>query len=118
MAASFSNDSSSLLIQDGYVLIVVHSHCTPAEPRLDSYGHCSLAHPSLCTAKAVRAYFVDGVVPEYGTICVSDPGFLFPAPPEVEVEERGMEEEDGLKGALASLAVERASRQWGKLGVL
>lgn len=35
----------------------------------DSPGHCSLAGTSLCTTKAVRAYFRDGVLPEEGTVC-------------------------------------------------
>lgn len=33
-----------------------------------SYGHCSLSMPSLCTAKHVRRYFRDGVLPEVGTL--------------------------------------------------
>ncbi|GAA5827770.1 hypothetical protein JCM3770_005415, partial [Rhodotorula araucariae] len=45
-----------------------------------SFGHCSLAQPSLCTAKHVRSYFLDGVVPAYNTRCDSDEGFLFPHP--------------------------------------
>ncbi|OCH84673.1 hypothetical protein OBBRIDRAFT_763985 [Obba rivulosa] len=35
----------------------------------DSPGHCSLALPSLCTVKHVRAYFRDGSLPPEGTIC-------------------------------------------------
>lgn len=35
----------------------------------DGYGHCSISQPSLCTAKAVRAYFQDGTLPDPGTIC-------------------------------------------------
>lgn len=31
--------------------------------------HCSLAAPSLCTAKAIRAYFRNGTLPEPGTMC-------------------------------------------------
>lgn len=38
----------------------------------DSYGHCSYTQPSVCTAKAVRRYFVEGVLPEEGTVCESD----------------------------------------------
>lgn len=36
--------------------------------------HTSLAAPSTCTAKAVRAYFQDGVLPQDGTRC--DPELL------------------------------------------
>lgn len=38
----------------------------------NSHGHCSLAVPSVCTAKAVRRYFGEGRVPEEGTICEPD----------------------------------------------
>ena len=34
------------------------------------YGHCTIGcHDSLCTAKAIRNHFVDGVLPEAGTKC-------------------------------------------------
>lgn len=45
-----------------------------------SFGHCSVAHPSLCTAKTIRSYFLDGTVPAPGTHCTADDGFLFPHP--------------------------------------
>ncbi|GJN91103.1 hypothetical protein Rhopal_004120-T1 [Rhodotorula paludigena] len=61
MQAGFGNESATLLVQNGF-------------------GHCSMAHPSLCTAKKLRAYFVDGVVPAYDTRCEVDDGFLFPHP--------------------------------------
>lgn len=118
MARSFSNDSSSLLIQDGCVFIMPSFRSQSYEARYHRYGHCSLAHPSLCTAKAVRAYFNDGVVPEYGTTCVSDPGFLFPTPKEGNAEAWDREVDGRLRSALASLAVERASQKWGRMGVL
>jgi len=38
----------------------------------NSYGHCSLAAPSLCTAKHLRAYFENGTLPEEGTVCEVD----------------------------------------------
>ena len=34
--------------------------------------HCSHALPSLCTTKAMRAFFADGTLPEEGTICSVD----------------------------------------------
>ncbi|KAE8343267.1 hypothetical protein BDV24DRAFT_33957 [Aspergillus arachidicola] len=37
-----------------------------------SYGHASLGQASLCTAKATRAYFMDGTLPEPGTKCEID----------------------------------------------
>lgn len=38
----------------------------------NSYGHCSLAAPSLCTAKHIRAYYENGTIPEEGTVCEVD----------------------------------------------
>ncbi|KAK7047751.1 hypothetical protein VNI00_006079 [Paramarasmius palmivorus] len=35
----------------------------------DCAGHCSIAAPSICTARAVRSYFVNGTLPEPGTVC-------------------------------------------------
>jgi len=35
----------------------------------DGYGHSSIGHPSLCTAKAIRAYFLDGQLPGKGAVC-------------------------------------------------
>jgi TAP-like protein len=35
----------------------------------DAYGHCSIAQPSVCTSKAIQAYFVNGTVPAPGTVC-------------------------------------------------
>ncbi|KAM0755476.1 alpha/beta-hydrolase [Meredithblackwellia eburnea MCA 4105] len=59
MSQGFGAESASLLIQNGY-------------------GHCSIAQPSHCTGKAIRQYFLEGLVPEYGTICDSDPGYIYP----------------------------------------
>jgi len=38
----------------------------------NGYGHCSNAQPSLCTAKAIQAYFNNGTLPAPGTICQPD----------------------------------------------
>ncbi|KAF5311062.1 hypothetical protein D9619_008144 [Psilocybe cf. subviscida] len=35
----------------------------------DSVGHASVSAPSVCTQKYVRDYFVDGTLPEPGTVC-------------------------------------------------
>ncbi|KAF8959383.1 TAP-like protein-domain-containing protein [Flammula alnicola] len=35
----------------------------------DSAGHCSISAPSVCTQKYVRDYFIDGTLPEPGTVC-------------------------------------------------
>lgn len=38
----------------------------------DGEGHCSSAGVSFCTARALRAYFQTGVLPEKGTVCAVD----------------------------------------------
>ncbi|KAK5219066.1 hypothetical protein LTR99_006552 [Exophiala xenobiotica] len=38
----------------------------------NGYGHCSIAQPSLCSAKYVQAYFNNGTLPAPGTICEVD----------------------------------------------
>lgn len=38
----------------------------------DSEGHTSWSSPSLCTAKAARAYFQTGAIPDPGTICKAE----------------------------------------------
>ncbi|KAK4052692.1 hypothetical protein OIV83_001979 [Microbotryomycetes sp. JL201] len=87
----FTRDSASLLIQDGF-------------------GHCSLAHPSLCTAKTIRRYLLDGVVPEYGTRCDSDPGYLFPEPREQQIWAHAADKDDmALVQALDKLADHQAT---------
>ncbi|KAI5119053.1 hypothetical protein M0805_005919 [Coniferiporia weirii] len=35
----------------------------------NSSGHCSISASSLCTLKTVRNYFIDGALPEKGTVC-------------------------------------------------
>lgn len=35
----------------------------------DTEGHCSSASVSFCTARALRAYFQTGKLPEKGTVC-------------------------------------------------
>ncbi|KAG9103495.1 hypothetical protein FRC06_010377 [Ceratobasidium sp. 370] len=59
MSEAFGNKSAVLLVQEGF-------------------GHCTLAHPSVCTAKILKDYFVKGKVPAPGTHCKPEPGYLFP----------------------------------------
>ncbi|KZO96037.1 alpha/beta-hydrolase [Calocera viscosa TUFC12733] len=75
MVKRFGNASASLLIQDGY-------------------GHCSLAHPSLCTARKIASYFFDGDIPKHGTTCKSDSGFIFVTHEEAAERMDGLNEED------------------------
>ncbi|GAA5830967.1 hypothetical protein JCM5353_004456 [Sporobolomyces roseus] len=84
MAANFGSESATLLIQEGF-------------------GHCSVSHPSLCTAKKARAYFLEGKVPKMNTTCTADEGFLFPHPDQDEVEVLSIEDAS-LRKALHGLA--------------
>ncbi|THH27977.1 hypothetical protein EUX98_g6208 [Antrodiella citrinella] len=54
----------------------------------DSLGHGSIAAASLCTAKAVRAYFQNGTLPEDGTVCA--------------VESRMFDEQLSISGTLSA----------------
>ncbi|KAJ6510771.1 Alpha/Beta hydrolase protein, partial [Mycena sanguinolenta] len=46
----------------------------------DSPGHCSIASVSLCTFKYIREYFLDGTLPESGTVCAVDIPLFPPSP--------------------------------------
>ncbi|KAG8716478.1 hypothetical protein FRC09_015710 [Ceratobasidium sp. 395] len=59
MSRGFGKESASLLVQQGF-------------------GHCTVAHPSLCTYKHIRNYFVEGKVPANGTHCTPEPGYIYP----------------------------------------
>ncbi|GAA6032626.1 hypothetical protein JCM8097_004848 [Rhodosporidiobolus ruineniae] len=86
MVAGFGEDSARLLVQNGF-------------------GHCSFAHPSLCTAKAYRNYLLDNVLPEPNSTCDGDPAFLFPHPGETGTTVEALSQEDReLKEALEELS--------------
>ena len=38
----------------------------------ESYGHCTLSSPSLCTTRHVREYFNNGTLPAEGAVCGVD----------------------------------------------
>ncbi|PNY23285.1 Carboxylesterase A [Tolypocladium capitatum] len=66
-----------------------------------SYGHCSIAAPSTCTARHIQAYFQNGTLPTSGTVCEQDYGlFGMPAPGDVNVLGR----RDELERAVHELA--------------
>lgn len=73
MAEGFGRESGSLLIQDGR-------------------GHCTLAEPSLCSIKAIQSYLVNGTVPAWGTVCVSEDNVAFPDKEEMRVLAKDDEE--------------------------
>ncbi|GAA5978813.1 hypothetical protein JCM5350_004830 [Sporobolomyces pararoseus] len=101
MAHNFGPESATLLVQNGF-------------------GHCSVAHPSMCTAKKARAYFLEGSVPKMNTTCDADPGFLFPhssSSSSFSVETLSAEDSK-LKQALHGLAEKMGERQSRGLGPL
>ncbi|KAJ7706732.1 hypothetical protein B0H17DRAFT_1192308 [Mycena rosella] len=70
----------------------------------NGYGHCSTNHPSVCVAKALKAYMINGTLFPEGTVCEPDAGFIFP-PKDEEGEELGYDPGDrALARALRSLA--------------
>ncbi|CCL98563.1 uncharacterized protein FIBRA_00563 [Fibroporia radiculosa] len=72
----------------------------------NSFGHCSRSAPSLCTAKYVREYFVNGTLPEEETVCeVDELPFVGPAAEGWEKLSRYSDEDRSLMEALRGLAV-------------
>lgn len=45
---------------------------------IKGYGHCSLAQPSLCMARHLRAYLEHGTMPDYHTVCDGDRPYFHP----------------------------------------
>jgi len=74
---------------------------------VQGYGHCSIAMPSLCLARHVRAFLSNGRVPESHTLCEVDGGYFMP--PEEDPMKAGQEmfantEEQRLHAAQVILA--------------
>ncbi|KAH7334290.1 TAP-like protein-domain-containing protein [Rhizoctonia solani] len=84
MGRAFGEESATLLIQHGY-------------------GHCSIAHPSLCTAQNIRDYFVSGKVPKNGTHCTPEPGYIYPNVNKTEARTSLSKRDEDLLGALVRL---------------
>ncbi|CCM02026.1 uncharacterized protein FIBRA_04102 [Fibroporia radiculosa] len=71
----------------------------------NSFGHCSLSAPSLCTAKYIREYFINGTLPEEGTICeVDELPFVGPFGGETDKLMGVSDEDKSLLDALRGLA--------------
>lgn len=65
---------------------------------VETYGHCSLAMPSLCAARHVRAFFANGTMPDEDVKCAADgPYYINP--------------NKGNKGNIKALAGEDAEAQ-------
>lgn len=73
-----------------------------------SYGHASVAAPSTCTARAIRAYFQDGTLPAPGTHCDQDYE-LFEDPSPAAAE--GQDDNDDGDGGLLAWAASELSRK-------
>ncbi|KAL0580846.1 hypothetical protein V5O48_001138 [Marasmius crinis-equi] len=57
----------------------------------DSAGHCSLSSPSVCTARIIRNYFVNGTLPKAGTWCTIDGSPFDPPSSSFGIGEQGAE---------------------------
>ncbi|KAJ7080072.1 Alpha/Beta hydrolase protein [Mycena crocata] len=44
----------------------------------NGYGHCSTNHPSVCIAKTLKEYMINGTLFPEGTVCKPDEGIMFP----------------------------------------
>ncbi|KAK8129356.1 hypothetical protein PG999_001736 [Apiospora kogelbergensis] len=66
----------------------------------NSYGHASVAAPSICSARAIRAYFQNGSLPVPDTHCDQDFG-LFEDPP---VQTKDGQDDDSLAFAVGALS--------------
>ncbi|GJE89473.1 alpha/beta hydrolase [Phanerochaete sordida] len=77
----------------------------------DSAGHGSLAATSLCTAKAIRAYFKDGKLPPNGTVCGVE-SRMFPVGTEIQLSLQGEDREvmDAWRGIRASVEIPKLGR--------
>ncbi|KAF7550422.1 hypothetical protein G7046_g8019 [Stylonectria norvegica] len=74
----------------------------------NSYGHCSLAAASTCTARHIRAYFQNGTLPPDGTECEPDYK-LFELPDAEEAMAQQMGELESAVWGLAEVDVGMAS---------
>ncbi|KAF9040650.1 TAP-like protein-domain-containing protein [Panaeolus papilionaceus] len=79
----------------------------------DSPGHCSVSAPSTCTQTYIRKYFVEGTLPEPGTICPTDTpifGYQHVVPPnsvQKAFSSLSAEEQD-IYGAIQELSKKNA----------
>lgn len=66
-------------------------------------GHCSIAMPSLCTAKAIGDYFQKGILPSQGTVCAVD---AKPFDPDWKMRSKGIQDsaEKNIREAIEFLA--------------
>ncbi|KAF9040647.1 TAP-like protein-domain-containing protein [Panaeolus papilionaceus] len=74
----------------------------------DSLGHCSTSAPSVCTQSYIRHYFLNGTLPEPGTVCPIDTS-VFPGHDSTIKQEKRLltflsREEQGIYDAIQELS--------------
>lgn len=67
---------SVVLTQNSPGVSSIHLHCVFSDCSHTRQQHCSLAGASLCTIKAIRAYFQNGTLPKAGTVCEVQSGIF------------------------------------------
>ncbi|KAJ7319325.1 Alpha/Beta hydrolase protein [Mycena albidolilacea] len=65
-------------ISSGKRMVELFGHDNARLLENNAYGHCSVSQPSLCIAKAIREYMIDGTLPAEGTVCHPEKGTIFP----------------------------------------
>ncbi|KAF8205487.1 hypothetical protein K438DRAFT_512440 [Mycena galopus ATCC 62051] len=66
-------------ISSGKRMVELFGHNNARLLENNAYGHCSISQPSLCIAKAIREYMIDGTLPAEGTVCEPEKGTIFPS---------------------------------------
>lgn len=73
-------NSSRLVIQDGSGVRICYQFVSYiATLKISPAQHCSIALVSLCTAKTIKAYFLEGKLPLNGLVCPIDEPLFPPA---------------------------------------
>ena len=102
MAADFGEENASLLISDGrgHTTLSGIPVSVPAllslfpvtdGPKTDLHGGVLVVQGSQpCTNAAIAAYFVNGTLPAYGTVCPVDEEAVFPEPKNGAIDPRPM----------------------------
>ncbi|KAJ0413223.1 Alpha/Beta hydrolase protein [Aspergillus carlsbadensis] len=76
---------------------------------IEGYGHCSIAVPSVCLAKHVRAFLYEGVLPEGDTTCqVDSPYFVPPTSDEEAMEQMRFKDEEDSQIHRAQMELARS----------
>ncbi|ELU40563.1 alpha/beta hydrolase fold domain-containing protein [Rhizoctonia solani AG-1 IA] len=107
MSRAFGNESATLLVQQGIVILTYRTVTIIRANRI--------AHPSLCTARNIRDYFVSGKVPNNGTYCTPEPGYIYPNVNKTEERRSLSKRDEDLLGAISRLRDARTKTQFSGL---